>query len=60
MGGWMNCCKKHLELMEEDIKKRGLFFNGYADGDRRNRCDFPNCKERADFEVFWGKPTGMI
>ena len=53
-GGWMNCCKKHLKTMESDIKKKGHeHIMSTPDADGRGRCDYPKCKERAVYEVYW-------
>lgn len=50
----MNCCKKHLKTMESDIKKKGHeHIMSTPDADGRGRCDYPKCKERAVYEVYW-------
>ena len=55
MSGWMNTCKEHRKQMIKDIEKKyGDVYLGYTDGDRRSRCDYPNCKNRTDYEIYWG------
>lgn len=55
---WINSCKKHLDKVKRDCKKRSLILQGWTpDADRRSRCDIPNCKERAYYECFIGKKS---
>ena len=56
---WIACCKKHLRRIKTDTKKVGKVFNGYADADRRFRCDVPDCKERADYECYIGDESWL-
>ena len=62
MSGWMNTCYIHLNQMIDDIEKKyGNVFWGHSKGDRRTRCDYPNCKNQTDYEVYWGdKPLSEI
>lgn len=52
---WTSSCKKHLKIIINHIISTGHFYMGYTDGaDKRFRCNYPGCKTKPTYEVFYG------
>ena len=58
--GWYSCCKKHLKNMIKELGERG-YKVGYSeeDTDERLKCQYPDCKSRANCEVYTVKPETL-
>lgn len=53
---WYNCCKRHLSVMRKDGKRKGYEVGWCDDADRRFKCVYPGCANKAHFEVYWIEP----
>ena len=41
--------------MIKDIEESEYFFNGMCPADNNIDCDYPNCKSKGKFEIYWGE-----
>ena len=50
--GWFNACRKHAKVMKKEIESKGKHNVGFTpDADKRCKCDYPECKNKAYYEV---------